>query len=242
MDAGVRATQDAKAEGWGEGGRSGPKFQVRYQKLTGPTAGFFLPLQAVGWRFLSRKECPMTPPALLIIDQQKGMRESPEPRNNPRAEQRIGELLALWRREGWPLVHIRHISRTPGSPFWPGQPGAEFQDALAPLGHEHVVEKNVPDAFINSSLERWLRVRGIEAVAICGVSTSNSVEATARTAGNLGFATQVVADACFAFAKRDFNGVQRSAEEVHAMSLANLQGEYAQVLTADALRQRLPLG
>ncbi|MFR0691818.1 cysteine hydrolase family protein [Enterobacterales bacterium AE_CKDN230030158-1A_HGKHYDSX7] len=183
----------------------------------------------------------MTPPALLIIDQQQGMRTSPEPRNNPQAEQHIGELLAAWRRKGWPLVHIRHISRTPGSPFWPGQPGAEFQAALAPLDHEHVVEKNIPDAFINSALERWLRVRGIESVVICGVSTNNSVEATARTAGNLGFATRVVADACFAFAKRDFNGVQRTADEVHAMSLANLQDEYAQVLEANSILRELSL-
>ncbi|QJP10565.1 cysteine hydrolase family protein [Pseudomonas multiresinivorans] len=183
----------------------------------------------------------MTAPALLIIDQQKGMRDSLEPRNNPQAEQRIGELLAAWRQGGWPLVHIRHVSRTPGSPFWPGQPGAEFQEALAPLEHEHVVEKNVPDAFINSALERWLRVRGIESVVICGVSTNNSVEATARTAGNLGFSTQVAADACFAFDKRDFNGVLRSAEEVHAMSLANLQGEYAQVVGANSILRELSL-
>lgn len=183
----------------------------------------------------------MTAPALLIIDMQNGMRISPEPRNNPQAEQRIGELLAAWRQVGWPLVHVRHISRTPGSPFWPGQPGAEFQPALAPLEHEHVVEKNIPDAFINSGLERWLRVRGVESLVICGVSTNNSVEASARTAGNLGFATRVVADACFAFDKRDFNGNWRSAEEVHAMSLANLQGEYAQVLNANSLLGTLSL-
>lgn len=175
----------------------------------------------------------MTPPALLIIDQQKGMRDSPEPRNNPEAEARIAELLAAWRKAGAPLVHIRHISRTPGSPFWPGQPGVEFQEALAPLEHEHVLEKNVPDAFISSGLEYWLRVRGIEALVICGVSTSNSVENTARSAGNLGFRTWVVADACFAFAKADFNGVLRSAEDVHSMSLGNLQGEFAQILAAN---------
>ncbi|MFV3414648.1 cysteine hydrolase family protein [Pseudomonas nitroreducens] len=184
----------------------------------------------------------MTVSALLIIDQQQGMRTSPEPRNNPQAEQRIGELLAAWRQKGWPLVHVRHISRTPGSPFWPGLPGAAFQEALVPLDHEHVVEKNVPDAFINSGLERWLRVRGIDSVVICGVSTNNSVEATARSAGNLGFVTQVVADACFAFEKRDFNGVLRSAEEVHAMSLANLEGEYAQVLDSNSVLQRLSIG
>ncbi len=46
----------------------------------------------------------------------------------------------------------------------------------------------------------------------------------------------VVSDGTFAYAKADFNGVQRSADEVHAMALANLDGEYATVIRAgDAL-------
>ncbi|MEO4045854.1 cysteine hydrolase family protein [Pseudomonas sp. CAU 1711] len=180
----------------------------------------------------------MSRAALIIIDMQRGMLEA-GPRNNPQAEQAIAMTLAAWREARAPIVHVRHISRTPGSPFWPGQQGVEFQEALRPLDSEHVVEKNVPDAFINSGLERWLRVRGIEAVAIVGVSTNNSVEATARTAGNLGFQTFVAADATFAFAKADYNGVMRSAEEVHAMALANLQGEYATVTTTQALRDAL---
>lgn len=45
-------------------------------------------------------------------------------------------------------------------------------------------------------------------------------------AGNLGFDTHLVADACFTFAKPDFAGRHRSAQEVHDMSLANLNGEY----------------
>ena len=102
------------------------------------------------------------------------------------------------------------------------------------------MEKNVPDAFINSALERWLRVRGIAHVVIVGVSTNNSVEASARTAGNLGFYTRVVADACFAFAKTDYAGTARSAEEVHAMALANLDGEYATVVETQALLDSLP--
>jgi nicotinamidase-related amidase len=178
--------------------------------------------------------------ALLIIDMQKGM-QSPTlpPRNNPRAEANIARLLAAWRDAGRPVVLVRHISRSPTSVFAPGQSGAEFQEAFSPLAHEHVVEKNVPDAFINTGLERWLHVRGIRDVVIAGVSTNNSVEATARTAGNLGFSTVVVADACFAFDKTDFGGTLRSAEEVHAMALANLHGEYAEVRAADDILRAL---
>lgn len=171
-------------------------------------------------------------PALIIIDMQQGMsKPAAGSRNNPTAERQIATLLQAWRAADATVVHVRHISRTPGSPFWPGQPGVEFQAALAPLPDEHVVEKNVPDAFIHSGLERWLHVRAIHKLVIVGVSTNNSVESSARTAGNLGFATQVVADACFAFAQVDYAGTPRTADEVHAMALANLHGEYAQVVT-----------
>lgn len=178
--------------------------------------------------------------ALIIIDMQKGMR-SPTlpPRNNPQAEDNIARLHAAWREAGLPVVSVRHISRSPDSVFAPGQGGVEFQERFLPLPHEHVVEKNVPDAFVNTGLERWLHARGIRQLAIAGVSTNNSVEASARTAGNLGFETVVVADACFTFDKQDFGGTWRSAEEVHLMALANLHGEYAQVLSTDELIGKL---
>jgi nicotinamidase-related amidase len=171
--------------------------------------------------------------ALIIVDMQVGM-SWPEAaqRNNHQAEEVVAGVLEHWRRRGAPVVHVRHMSRNPGSPFWPGQPGAEFQPALAPQAGEHVVEKNVPDAFINTGLERWLHVRGIASVLIVGVSTNNSVESTARTAGNLGFKTYVAADGCYAYAQTDYKGVRRSAEDVHAMALSNLHGEYATVIRA----------
>lgn len=180
----------------------------------------------------------MTTPALIIIDMQRCM-ASPAAgvRNNPDAEKIICDLLRAWRAARAPVVHVRHISRMPGSLFWPGQPGVEFQPELAPLDTEHVVEKNVADAFTHTGLERWLHSRGIDRVIVVGVSTNNSVEATARSAGNLGFKTYVVADATFAFAKTDFDGIQRTAREVHAMALSNLSGEYATVTSAAELLQ-----
>ena len=169
--------------------------------------------------------------ALIIIDMQKGMADpAAGTRNNPDAEQNIADLLSAWRAAGSTIVHVRHISRTVGSLFWPGQSGVEFQERFAPLPDAYVIEKNVPDAFINTGLERWLRVRGISELVLVGVSTNNSVEASARTAGNLGFTTHVVADACFAFSKVDYAGTPRSAEDVHAMALSNLDGEYAAIV------------
>lgn len=174
--------------------------------------------------------------ALLIIDMQQCMSKAVIPeRNNPEAEARIQELLSAWRLANWPVIHLHHISREANSGFRPSQAGAAFQSEFEPRADEAIFEKNRPDAFCNTGLERWLHVRGIQDLVIAGVSTNNSVEATARSAGNLGFTTYVVANACFTFPKLDYHGVLRSADEVHAMSLANLADEYAEIITSSDL-------
>ena len=175
--------------------------------------------------------------ALVIIDMQQGMNHPKlGRRNNPEAELHMQQLLGAWRQSQRPVVHVRHMSRTPGSVFWPGQPGCEFQEALAPLTHEHVLEKNVPDAFAVTGLERWLQIRAIRQLVIVGVITNNSVESTARSAGNLGFDVIVAADACYTFDQTDLSGRLWPAEDVHALSLSNLAMDYARVMdTLDIL-------
>ncbi|KAB0502287.1 cysteine hydrolase family protein [Pseudomonas moorei] len=170
--------------------------------------------------------------ALIIIDQQKGiLHPRLGRRNNPRAEDRMLELLAHWRRSGRPIIHVQHLSRSQDSVFWPQQSGVEFQERFQPLPGEQLIQKQVPDAFCSTGLEARLRESGIEQLIIVGVATHNSVESTARTAGNLGFDAWVVEDACFTFDKPDFFGKARSAEDVHGMSLGNLHGEYATVVS-----------
>ena len=98
-----------------------------------------------------------------------------------------------------------------------------------------MIAKRTNSAFIGTDLENRLRGAGQTALVIAGVITNNSVEATVRMAGNLGFATWLVEDACFTFDRKDWNGYWRTAEEVHAMSLANLDREYCAVISADML-------
>ena len=174
-------------------------------------------------------------PALLIIDVQKAIDDPSwgDDRNNPAAEANIARLLALWRSREWPVVHVRHASREPNSTYRPGQPGFEFKPEVLPRDGETIISKSTNSAFIGTTLESTLRAAGTETLVITGVITNNSVEATARMAGNLGFRTFVVADATATFGRFDFRGQWRSADEVHAMSLANLQGEYATIVITD---------
>jgi nicotinamidase-related amidase len=171
---------------------------------------------------------------LLLIDFQKAIDDpSWGVRNNPHAEENIGRLLSRWRENRMSVIHVRHVSHHPGSTYRDGQAGVEFKEVARPHPGEGVVTKHVCTAFIGTDLEARLRALRAEDVVIVGVITNNSVESTARVCGDLGFRTVVVFDGTFTFGRLDFAGRFHPADEVHAMSLANLDGEYARILTTD---------
>jgi nicotinamidase-related amidase len=174
--------------------------------------------------------------ALIVIDVQKAIdHPSWGVRNNPDAERNIASLLAAWRASRRPIYHVRHDSTEPASHYRPGQPGNEFKPEAAPLDGETVVVKRTNSAFIGTGLEDSLRAARQSVLVIAGVITNNSVEATVRMAGNLGFDVRLVEDAVFTFGRKDWSGVFRTAGEVHAMSLAKLDGEYCTVTSTAAI-------
>lgn len=172
--------------------------------------------------------------ALLIIDVQKAIDDASwGNRNNPQAEANIRRLLDVWRAANRPVFHVRHNSTEPNSTYRPDRPGNAFKPETAPLPGETVIEKTTNSAFIGTDLEARLRGRGIETLVVTGVITNNSVEATVRMAGNLGFHVFLVSDGTATVDKRDLSGRLWPAEDVHALSLANMHGEYATVMSTD---------
>jgi nicotinamidase-related amidase len=171
--------------------------------------------------------------ALVVVDVQNAI-DDPKwgPRNNPAAEQNIVSLLTEWRRLRWPIAHVRHDSTNSVSPYRPGQIGNDFKLAVAPLPGETVVAKRTNSAFIGTDLQERLAEWKTTTLVVCGVLTHNSLEATVRNAGNLGFIVFVPADCCWAVDKHDLRGKVWQAEDVHQLSLAHMHGEYATVTTA----------
>ena len=175
-------------------------------------------------------------PALVVVDVQNAIDDpSWGPRNNPGAERVIHALLGLWRSRGWPLFHVRHDSRESQSPYRPGQPGNDFKPEAMPLDGEQIVVKRTNSAFIGTDLADRLDASGCDGVVFIGVITNNSLEATVRSGGNLGYTSYVVADACWTVNKTDLQGRVWTAEEVHALSLANMHNEYATVIDSSQL-------
>jgi nicotinamidase-related amidase len=177
--------------------------------------------------------------ALIVVDVQRAFDEweaAGKRRNNPEAVARIADLLSAFRDRGAPIFHIRHASTRPNSSFAPGATGYPVKDEAREIEGEPVIVKRVNSAFIGTDLEVRLRAAGITTLVICGATTNHCVETTTRMAGNLGFDARLVRDATWTFDRVGPDDDAHSAEDIHAMTLANLNGEFARiVLAAEAI-------
>jgi len=169
-------------------------------------------------------------PALLVIDVQQAIGHfSPHPRNNPDAEWRIAALLDHWRSLERPVVHIRHSSRFPESPYHVDSPHFAFKPEVEPHTGETVVTKRENCAFIGTELDNMLKQLGVTELVVTGVVTNHSVDATTRIGAALGYRILLPEDATASFAMPLRDGTLIDAESVQQIFLSNLHGEYAQV-------------
>jgi len=178
--------------------------------------------------------CDPSNTALIVVDVQRAFDEweaAGNRRNNPDAEARIADLLREFRDARAPIFHVRHQGTRPNSSFRPGGSGFAVKDEARELSGEPVIVKQVNGAFIGTDLEARLRAQDIKRLVICGATTNHCVETTTRMAGNLGFDTHLVRDATWTFDRVGPDGDAHSAEAIHAMTLANLNGEFARIVT-----------
>lgn len=183
--------------------------------------------------------------ALLVIDVQVAFDEieaTGQRRTNPDAVARIADLLAAFRRAGASIIHIRHASTEAGSHLRREAPGFSVRPEAREQPGEMVLEKSVNSAFIGTGLEQFLRATGIDTVAVVGATTNHCVETTARMAGNLGFRTLLVRDATWTFGRTGPDGDFHDAAAVHAMTLANLHGEFAEIVRASEVVEAVQRG
>ena len=182
--------------------------------------------------------------ALLLIDVQVGVDVLEHwggptgRRNNPDAEQVMLDLLAAWRAAGRTVAFTRHDSREAASPLKFSLPTGAQKPGFEIGADDIVVEKDVNSGFVGTSLEIDLRRAGIDRLVVVGFFTNMCVETTVRMAGNLGFDTYLVPDACATTNRVGPDGSDHDPELVHQMTVANLHGEFGTAIapaTAHAL-------
>ncbi len=100
-------------------------------------------------------------------------------------------------------------------------------------------DKQVPDAFANSGLERWLHPARHRVAADLrrGQREFGGVHGPQRRQSGLHHLGPE--DACYNLRQDRLRRAAPHAEEVHAMAMANLHGEYATVTSTAAMLERL---
>ena len=128
---------------------------------------------------------------------------------------------------GYPeLDGVRHVGMDEyviaQGAFERGSAGAAWVPELTPQPGEVVFSKSTISAFADPGLDRWLRRRGIDHVAISGVVTHYAVLAASLAAVDLGYRVSVLKDCCAA------------ADPARHETALGILGPLAEVITAAA--------
>lgn len=167
---------------------------------------------------------------LLVIDAQNEYLSGALPLSGVQdAMDEIALLLQRARAASAPVVHVQHAGR-PGGLFDVSGPGGAIADMAKPQSGEPVVEKALPNAFAETSLQEHLEAAGRKKLVVAGFMTHMCVSATVRAALDHGYQACVVASAC---ATRDLpdplTGGAIAAQQLHAATLAALSDRFATI-------------
>ncbi len=141
-----------------------------------------------------------TCPALVIIDMQKGIVGLPTAHPASEITANNARLARAFRARGLPVVLVNVEGRSPGRielshNVQLPQDWAELVPELEAHPDDHRVTKLQWGAFHGTSLDHFLRRRGVTQVVLTGIATSIGVESTARNAHDHGYHVALVVDA-----------------------------------------------
>ncbi|MEW2122730.1 isochorismatase family protein [Streptomyces sp. NPDC058369] len=140
-------------------------------------------------------DTPLPVQALIVVDVQKDGVTGPGA--VPAAEvllDRTTGLLARARGAGAVVVHLQNDG-DPGAGDEPYTPGWALHLPVEEGPTEFVIRKTWDDGFADTSLGAVLTEAGVESLAVCGVMSEMCVQATARTALELGYRVVLPHDA-----------------------------------------------
>ena len=154
--------------------------------------------------------------ALIVIDLQKGIVGTQTVHPGAEVVAKAAKLARAFRAKKLPVVLVNVAGRAPGrtEASWPKMTfppdWTELVPELEQQPSDYVVTKQRVGAFLGTSLDSYLREKGVTQIFLVGIATSGGVEATGRSAYDLGYNVAYVTDA---MTDRDADNHRHSIEK-----------------------------
>ncbi|QAY66967.1 isochorismatase family protein [Paenibacillus protaetiae] len=129
--------------------------------------------------------------ALLVIDVQNGIVEAGDFREEL---SRIEQCIQNFQASGNPVLFIRHMEDDEDSPLYRHCSGSELHSSVSGYA-EHIIVKQTPDSFHNTSLAETLQQLGADHLFITGFETEFCCMFTAIAAFDRGYKVTFISDA-----------------------------------------------
>jgi nicotinamidase-related amidase len=121
---------------------------------------------------------------LLVVDVQKAIMAE-KPYDSDAFIERLKVLIAGAREKSVEVVYVRH--NEPDSDLAYGADGWQIADAIAPRAGERIFEKTFNSAFHQTKLKAYLDEKGVDTLVLVGLQTEYCIDATLKSAFDLGY-------------------------------------------------------
>ncbi len=122
---------------------------------------------------------------LLVVDVQNTLIES-HPFNERNVIDNIKKLIKSARKNNIEVVYVRHGDGV-GTPFEKNTQSWEIYHEIKPIDDETIFDKKFNSAFFKTGLEIYLDSKNIENIILVGLQTEYCIDATCKSAFDLGY-------------------------------------------------------
>ena len=145
---------------------------------------------------------------------------------------KIKKVIDYFRESKKPIYYIKHDFTISGITEEENEKLRSINDIIKPKKDDVIIEKKYPSSFLKTTLKKELDARDIKELVIVGMMSHMCVDTTVRAAMDYGYKVVVLEDGCTTKSLETKSG-EVSAEVVHNVFMASLQGYFAEIKTVD---------
>lgn len=182
--------------------------------------------------------------ALIVIDVQNDYFgealpiEFPDPQ---RSLANIGKIMDAASSARIPVIVVQNVLPKQSLIMAEDTIGCALHETVASRPHDHFVVKKMPNSFINTDLDEWLRAHDIDTLTVIGYMSHNCNLSTMLHAFHSGYAVEYINDASGSVPYENRAG-QATAEEIHRVICVVLQSRFAAVMSTEEWMAMLAAG